>query len=101
MAELELETQVQGPADLLTDYIAGYENARQTAPEMASNYVANTLVGDPLAEAMTEDLAEPRGRRVNAANPGGYGARRWRGAAEPSGVSAGIFQGRGNPAGMA
>ncbi len=25
---------------------------------MASNYIAHTLVGDPLAEAMTEDLEE-------------------------------------------
>ena len=41
-----------------SDYHVGYERALKVAPEMASNYVAHTLVGDPLAEAMTEDLEE-------------------------------------------
>ena len=58
MVELGADTQVQAPVNIPTDYMAGYENARQAAPEMASNYVAHTLIGDPLAEAMTEDLAE-------------------------------------------
>ena len=40
-----------------TDYRAGYEKARQLAPETAANYVAHTLIGDPLADAMLEDLA--------------------------------------------
>ena len=42
MVELDAETQVQAPANLPTDYMVGYENARQVAPEMASNYVAHT-----------------------------------------------------------
>ena len=58
MVELDAETQVQAPANIPTDYLAGYENAHQVAPEMAANYVAHTLIGDPLAEAMTEDLDE-------------------------------------------
>ena len=41
-----------------TDYMPGYEKARAVAPYIASNYVAHTLIGDPLAEAMTEDLDE-------------------------------------------
>ena len=41
-----------------TDYSAGYEEARKIAPEMASNYIAHTLIGDPVAEAMTADLTE-------------------------------------------
>ncbi len=41
-----------------TDYSAGYEKARKIAHEMASNYIAHTLIGDPVAEAMTADLAE-------------------------------------------
>ena len=41
-----------------TDYKAGYENARAVMPDIAANYVKHTLIGDPLAEAMTEDLAE-------------------------------------------
>ena len=40
-----------------TDYQAGYEKARQLAPETAANYVAHTLIGDPLADAMMEDLS--------------------------------------------
>ena len=41
-----------------TDYKPSYEKARAVAPEIASNYVAHTLIGDPLGEAMTADLAE-------------------------------------------
>ena len=36
----------------------GYEKARAIAPDVASNYVAHTLIGDPLCEAMLDDLAE-------------------------------------------
>ena len=41
-----------------TDYTLGYEKARAVAPDIADNYIAHTLIGDPVAEAMTEDLAE-------------------------------------------
>ena len=41
-----------------TDYRPGYEKARAVAPDIASNYVAHTLIGDPLAEEMAEDLEE-------------------------------------------
>ena len=41
-----------------SDYDEGYKEARKVAPEIASNYVAHTRIGDPVAEAMTEDLAE-------------------------------------------
>ena len=41
-----------------TDYHQGYEKAHAVAPDIADQYVAHTLIGDPLAEAMTEDLAE-------------------------------------------
>ena len=41
-----------------SDYKMGYEKASKVAPEMASNYVAHSLIADPVAEAMTEDLAE-------------------------------------------
>ncbi len=41
-----------------TDYKAGYERAHAVAPDIAANYIKHTLIGDPLAEAMTEDLAE-------------------------------------------
>ena len=40
------------------DYRAGHEKAQQFAPDIADNYVAHTLIGDPLGEAMMEDLAE-------------------------------------------
>jgi len=45
------------PATIPTDYRTGYEKARQLAPETAAKYVAHTLIGDPLADAMMEDLA--------------------------------------------
>ena len=41
-----------------SDYNTGYERAHKVAPEMASNYMAHTHIGDPVAEAMTADLAE-------------------------------------------
>ena len=40
------------------DYQPGYEKARAIAPEIASNYVAHTLLGDPVGEAMAQDLTE-------------------------------------------
>ena len=46
------------PITIPIDYKPGYEKARAVAPEIADNYLAHTLIGDPLAEAMTEDLAE-------------------------------------------
>ena len=44
--------------DIPTDYKQGYEKARAIAPDLAANYIAHAHIGDPLAEAMTEDLAE-------------------------------------------
>ncbi len=41
-----------------TDYEPGYEKARAVAPDMAANYIKHTLIQDPLAEAMAEDLVE-------------------------------------------
>ena len=41
-----------------TDYESGYEKARVIAPDVAAKYVAHTHIGDPLGEAMSEDLAE-------------------------------------------
>ena len=48
---------MQEPATIPTDYRAGYEKARRLAPGTAANYVAQTLIGDPLADAMMEDLS--------------------------------------------
>jgi len=50
-------TEEELPATIPTDYRAGYEKARELAPETAANYVAHTLIGDPLADAMMEDLS--------------------------------------------
>ena len=38
-------------------YLSGYEAARAIDPAVASNYVAHTTVGDPLADKMMSDLA--------------------------------------------
>ncbi len=40
-----------------TDYKPGYEKAHAIEPDIADKYIAHTHLGDPLAEAMTEDLA--------------------------------------------
>ena len=40
-----------------SDYIAGYETARLVDKETADNYVAHTLVGDPVMDALVEELA--------------------------------------------
>ena len=44
--------------DIPTDYTQGYEKARTVMTDIADKYIAHTLIGDPLAEAMTEDLAD-------------------------------------------
>ncbi len=41
-----------------TDYRQGYEKARAVAPDLADKYVAHTLIGDPVGEAMMDDLSE-------------------------------------------
>ncbi|MDE2669476.1 MAG: oxygenase MpaB family protein [Chloroflexota bacterium] len=40
-----------------TDYLDGYEQARAVNPELAEKYVAHTVIGDPEADAMMEELA--------------------------------------------
>lgn len=40
-----------------SDYIPGYAKARAAEPEIASNYVAHTLIGDPEADALIDQLA--------------------------------------------
>ena len=41
-----------------TDYLEGYEKALKLDPHLADKYMAHTHIGDPLGEAMTDDLAE-------------------------------------------
>ena len=41
-----------------TDYKPGYEKARAIKSDIADNYIAHTHIGDPLGEAMAEDLRE-------------------------------------------
>ena len=43
--------------DFPSDYKAGYEKARLVCGETADNYVAHTLVGDPVMDAVVEELA--------------------------------------------
>lgn len=57
--------------EIPSDYIAGYERARAVNAELADKYVTHTLVGDPEADALIEELA-PLGqlqssRLINAA----------------------------------
>ena len=39
-------------------YVAGYEAARQHDPALAEAYVRNTMIGDPLADAVVRDLSD-------------------------------------------
>ena len=57
MAAPEDDSPAAAPANSPADYRAGYEKARRLAPGTAANYVAHTLIGDPLADAMMEDLS--------------------------------------------
>ena len=41
-----------------SDYVEGYDAARALDPELASNYVAHTTVGDPEADYVIERLSE-------------------------------------------
>ena len=41
-----------------SDYKPGYEKARALDPDLAEAYVEHTLIGDPLADAAMESLAE-------------------------------------------
>ncbi len=41
-----------------TDYIAGYDDAYARDPELTDRYVEHAWIGDPLADAMTDALAE-------------------------------------------
>ena len=71
------------PITIPIDYKPGYEKARAVAPGIADNYLAHTLIGDPLAEAMTEDLAEfspEESRRLIEAAMNQEGAEALRGA---------------------
>ena len=59
-----------------SDYVQTYEAARAVNPELADKYVAHTLIGDPEADALMEQLAPlgqvESGRLIRAAmdNPG-------------------------------
>ena len=48
-----------------TAYIPGYEAARAIDPEMVDNYVAHTNVGDPVMDAVVEELASLPQRQVH------------------------------------
>ena len=45
------------PGRIPTDYIPGYEKAHAIDPDLADNYVAHTLIGDPVMDALVEELA--------------------------------------------
>ena len=50
--------EVQTHMNVPTDYVKGYEKARAVAPDIAADYVAHTLIGDPLGEGAVADLEE-------------------------------------------
>ena len=48
-----------------SDYIAGYEKARQIEPEIAARYVAHTTIGDPDADPVVDLLFSMQGNERN------------------------------------
>ncbi|MDE2900045.1 MAG: oxygenase MpaB family protein [Chloroflexota bacterium] len=46
------------PERIPTDYLDGYQEAYNLNPELTANYIANAWVGDPLADALMEDLSK-------------------------------------------
>ena len=48
-----------------SDYIAGYEKARQIEPEIADRYVAHTTIGDPDADPVVDLLFSMQGNERN------------------------------------
>ena len=51
--------------EIPTDYIQGHEKARAVNPQVADNYVAHTMVGDPDADALIAELA-PLGPQLSS-----------------------------------
>ncbi len=43
--------------EVLSEYKAGYEKARLVDREVADNYIAHTRIGDPIMDAVVEELA--------------------------------------------
>ena len=43
--------------EIPSDYHAGYARARKLAPELADNYIAHTIIADPEADALMDELA--------------------------------------------
>ena len=43
--------------EIPSDYRRGLERARKVAPELADNYIAHTVIGDPEADALMAELA--------------------------------------------
>ena len=62
-----------------SDYIEGYEKAKAEKPELASAYIAHTLIGDPEADVVTEELnsftREDSARYISLAMEGGEALR--------------------------
>ena len=58
-------------------YVNGYSRGKAVDPERAANYVAHTIIGDPLADAMISDLRslepEEQARLIRLGLEGGYG----------------------------
>ena len=43
--------------EIPSEYAEGYTKGRAADPERAANYIAHTMIGDPLADAMVADLS--------------------------------------------
>ena len=53
------------PTKIPADYIPGYKEAQAIDRERADNYIAHTVIGDPLADELAETLVAVGGRERN------------------------------------
>ena len=57
MVEPGAEIQALPPQVIPYDYREGYQTAFQIAPRLATDYVTHTLIGDPVMDALVEEIA--------------------------------------------
>ncbi len=65
MAELKPETRAGAPANIPAEYLEGYEKARLVNPALADKYVAHTIIGDPVMDAIIEEMSPLPQERVH------------------------------------
>ena len=64
---MNTESSSRFSGNIPSDYLEGHKKARSTAPDIADNYVAHTLIGDPEADEAIDQLASFRRKEAELA----------------------------------